>query len=189
VSGFKPKPTFCSQSDAQTAATYLGPNLRSHSCCDQLVFRLVQGARPSTRTPGDLVSRDFVDSTCLGHCALPPRGHRGRTHFSNQPEAYYKRSLSVYPQSNVPRPRYSYPWHCNLGRRVAYDLPIALFATANWVHIPFEEAKMSRQFGAAYDDYVARVWRSIAKWLNTNTVTDHLMTSSPQAQAKVYDPW
>lgn len=37
--------------------------------------------------------------------------------------------------------------------------PIAVFATANWVHVPFEEAKMRRQFGAAYDDYVARVRR------------------------------
>src|SRR6476620_11257175 len=37
--------------------------------------------------------------------------------------------------------------------------PIAIFATANWVHIPFEEAKMRRQFGAAYDDYVAQVRR------------------------------
>jgi protein-S-isoprenylcysteine O-methyltransferase Ste14 len=30
--------------------------------------------------------------------------------------------------------------------------PIAVLATANWVHIPFEEAKMRRQFGATYDD-------------------------------------
>jgi protein-S-isoprenylcysteine O-methyltransferase Ste14 len=37
--------------------------------------------------------------------------------------------------------------------------PIAVFVTANWVHIPFEEAKMYRQFGAAYDDYVGRVRR------------------------------
>lgn len=37
--------------------------------------------------------------------------------------------------------------------------PVAVFATANWVHIPFEEAKMRRQFGAAYDDYVTRVRR------------------------------
>ena len=37
--------------------------------------------------------------------------------------------------------------------------PVAVFATANWVHIPFEEAKMRRQFGATYDDYVARVRR------------------------------
>ena len=37
--------------------------------------------------------------------------------------------------------------------------PLATFATANWVHIPFEEAKMRRQFGAAYDDYVRRVRR------------------------------
>lgn len=38
-------------------------------------------------------------------------------------------------------------------------VPLAVFATANWVHIPFEEAKMRRQFGAAYDDYAARVRR------------------------------
>ena len=37
--------------------------------------------------------------------------------------------------------------------------PLAVFATVNWVHIPFEEAKMRRQFGAAYDDYVGRVRR------------------------------
>src|SRR5207249_7043678 len=35
-----------------------------------------------------------------------------------------------------------------------FGAPVALFATANWVHIPFEEAKMRRQFGAAYDNYV-----------------------------------
>jgi hypothetical protein len=33
-----PKSTFCSQSNAQTPATYLGSNLCSHSCGDQLVF-------------------------------------------------------------------------------------------------------------------------------------------------------
>lgn len=37
--------------------------------------------------------------------------------------------------------------------------PVAVFATANSVHIPFEEAKMRRQFQAEYDDYVARVRR------------------------------
>jgi protein-S-isoprenylcysteine O-methyltransferase Ste14 len=37
--------------------------------------------------------------------------------------------------------------------------PIAVFATANWVHIPFEEAKMRRQFGVTYDEYVRRVRR------------------------------
>jgi protein-S-isoprenylcysteine O-methyltransferase Ste14 len=37
--------------------------------------------------------------------------------------------------------------------------PIAVFATTNWVHIRFEEAKMRRQFGAAYDGYVGRVRR------------------------------
>jgi protein-S-isoprenylcysteine O-methyltransferase Ste14 len=37
--------------------------------------------------------------------------------------------------------------------------PVAVFATANFVHIPHEEAKMRRQFGAAYDAYVQRVRR------------------------------
>lgn len=39
--------------------------------------------------------------------------------------------------------------------------PIALFATANWVHIPFEEEKMRRQFGDAYDAYT----REVRRWL------------------------
>jgi protein-S-isoprenylcysteine O-methyltransferase Ste14 len=37
--------------------------------------------------------------------------------------------------------------------------PLALFTTANWIHIPFEEAKMRRQFAAEFDDYVRRVRR------------------------------
>lgn len=37
--------------------------------------------------------------------------------------------------------------------------PLAVFATANFAHIPFEEAKMRRQFGEAYDAYVRRVRR------------------------------
>ena len=40
-----------------------------------------------------------------------------------------------------------------------FIVPIAVFATANWVHIPFEEAKMRRQFAVTYDDYVGRVRR------------------------------
>lgn len=40
-----------------------------------------------------------------------------------------------------------------------FAAPIAVFATANWIHIPFEETKMRRQFGIAYDNYVARVRR------------------------------
>ena len=37
--------------------------------------------------------------------------------------------------------------------------PIAVFLTANFVHIPYEEAKMRRQFGEPYDAYVGRVRR------------------------------
>jgi len=39
--------------------------------------------------------------------------------------------------------------------------PIAMFATANWAHIPFEEEKMRRQFGEAYDAYT----RKVRRWL------------------------
>jgi protein-S-isoprenylcysteine O-methyltransferase Ste14 len=42
-----------------------------------------------------------------------------------------------------------------------FAAPIALFATANWAHVPFEEAKMRRQFGPVYDNYVVRVRRWI----------------------------
>ncbi|KWV58793.1 hypothetical protein AS156_03345 [Bradyrhizobium macuxiense] len=48
-----------------------------------------------------------------------------------------------------------------VGAAPMFIAPVAVFATANWVHIPFEEAKMRRQFGAAYDDYAARVRRWI----------------------------
>jgi protein-S-isoprenylcysteine O-methyltransferase Ste14 len=40
-----------------------------------------------------------------------------------------------------------------------FVVPVLVFATANWVHIPFEEAKMRRQFGAAFDDYTRRTRR------------------------------
>jgi len=37
----------------------------------------------------------------------------------------------------------------------------AVFLTANFVHIPFEEAKLRRQFGPAFDAYAHRVRRWI----------------------------
>ena len=39
--------------------------------------------------------------------------------------------------------------------------PVAIFLTANFVHIPFEEAKMRRQFAGAFDAYAAKVRRWI----------------------------
>lgn len=39
--------------------------------------------------------------------------------------------------------------------------PVLMFAVANWVFIPFEETKMRRQFGDAFDDYCKRVRRWI----------------------------
>lgn len=42
-----------------------------------------------------------------------------------------------------------------------FAVPLLVFATTNFVHIPFEEAKMRRQFGARYDDYTGAVRRWI----------------------------
>jgi len=37
--------------------------------------------------------------------------------------------------------------------------PVLVFAIANWIHIPFEEEKMRRQYGEAFETYVARTPR------------------------------
>jgi protein-S-isoprenylcysteine O-methyltransferase Ste14 len=37
--------------------------------------------------------------------------------------------------------------------------PLLVLAIANWVFIPYEEAKMRRQFGEAFDAYCRRVRR------------------------------
>jgi protein-S-isoprenylcysteine O-methyltransferase Ste14 len=42
-----------------------------------------------------------------------------------------------------------------------FAVPLLVFATANWVHIPFEEAKMRRQFDAGFDDYT----RQVRRWI------------------------
>lgn len=46
-----------------------------------------------------------------------------------------------------------------VGSLPMFVVPLLVFATANWGHIPFEEAKMRRQFGAAFDTYTAKVRR------------------------------
>ena len=48
-----------------------------------------------------------------------------------------------------------------VGSLPMFAVPALMFATANWVHIPFEEAKMRRQFGSTYDDFTLRVRRWI----------------------------
>lgn len=47
------------------------------------------------------------------------------------------------------------------GRPVMLLASVLMFAVANWVFIPFEEAKMRRQFGDAFDAYTKRVRRWI----------------------------
>jgi protein-S-isoprenylcysteine O-methyltransferase Ste14 len=45
------------------------------------------------------------------------------------------------------------------GRIPMLAAPVFMFAIANWVFIPFEEAKMRRQFGESFDAYCRRVRR------------------------------
>ncbi|MBX3511313.1 MAG: isoprenylcysteine carboxylmethyltransferase family protein [Hyphomonadaceae bacterium] len=44
-------------------------------------------------------------------------------------------------------------------RAVMLLAPVLMFGVANWVFIPFEEGKMRRQFGEAFDAYARRVRR------------------------------
>lgn len=46
-----------------------------------------------------------------------------------------------------------------LGRAPMFAAPVFMFGILNWAFIPFEEAKMRRQFGEAYDAYTKRVRR------------------------------
>ena len=48
-----------------------------------------------------------------------------------------------------------------LGAWPMFLAPIATFATANWAHIPFEEAKMRRQFSSDFEGYTRRIRRWI----------------------------
>ena len=48
-----------------------------------------------------------------------------------------------------------------VGSLPMFAVPVLLFTTTNWVHIPFEEAKMHRQFGAAFCAYTSQVRRWI----------------------------
>ena len=48
-----------------------------------------------------------------------------------------------------------------VGSLPMFAVPLLVFVTANWAHIPFEEAKMRRQFGATFDHYV----RQVRRWI------------------------
>lgn len=48
-----------------------------------------------------------------------------------------------------------------VGSLPMFVVPVLVFATANFAHIPFEEAKMRRQFGANFDDYT----RTVRRWI------------------------
>lgn len=45
------------------------------------------------------------------------------------------------------------------GRPLMFLAPILFFAVANWLFIPYEEAKMRSQYGEAFDAYAKKVRR------------------------------
>ena len=45
------------------------------------------------------------------------------------------------------------------GRPLMFLTPLFVFVITNWIFIPFEEAKMRRQFGDEFDAYAKRVRR------------------------------
>jgi protein-S-isoprenylcysteine O-methyltransferase Ste14 len=49
----------------------------------------------------------------------------------------------------------------SVGSLPMFAVPLLVFATANWAHIPFEEAKMRLHFGAAFDNYM----RQVRRWI------------------------
>jgi protein-S-isoprenylcysteine O-methyltransferase Ste14 len=48
-----------------------------------------------------------------------------------------------------------------VGSPPMFAVPVLVFATVSIIHIPFEEAKMRRQFGGAFDDYI----RQVRRWI------------------------
>jgi protein-S-isoprenylcysteine O-methyltransferase Ste14 len=48
-----------------------------------------------------------------------------------------------------------------VGSLPLFAVPALVFGTANWAHIPFEEGKMRRQFGATFDSYM----RQVRRWI------------------------
>ncbi len=48
-----------------------------------------------------------------------------------------------------------------VGSLPMFAVPVLMFIVCNQIHIPFEEAKMRRQYGDAYDAYTGKVRRWI----------------------------
>lgn len=46
-----------------------------------------------------------------------------------------------------------------VGSPPMFAVPFLVFATTNWVHIPYEEARMRQNFGEAYDAYRTKTRR------------------------------
>jgi hypothetical protein len=124
--------------------------------------------------PGPVVSiplvqniRQVTESSNFEHCRTSsgsPQTREPSPESMTLNVSFPPRALSVIKSPASPLVAPHRPLQGKHGQRCSVRRFIrvgqnAVFATANWIHISFEEAKMRRQFGAAYDDYVARVRR------------------------------
>jgi protein-S-isoprenylcysteine O-methyltransferase Ste14 len=155
-----PKANILVARDAQTPATYLDPSLRSRSYGDQLVWSKVPDL-PLAPLGILLVAISWI----LPVWAIVLFRREGTEIEPTSPTN--RKLITSGPYQFTRNPMYLGLVILTLGIAIwvgawpMFGAPVALFATANWVHIPFEEAKMRRQFGAVYDNYVARVRRWI----------------------------
>lgn len=128
---------------------------------------LAPGLRDIPRFPASLLASIFVAfaATLLISLALL-QFHRARTQVL--PLSTTNNALVTTGVFSVSRnPMYlGMVLYC-LGVAIAVGIvpmllaPVLMFAVANFVFIPFEEAKMRRQFGDAFDAYTKRVRRWI----------------------------
>ena len=128
--------------DAQTPATYLGPNLCSHSCGDQLVFDW-------SKVPGlplaPLEILVVAISWILPVWAIVLFRREGTEVEPTSPTN--RKLITSGPYQFTRNPMYLGLVILTLciaiwvGAWPMFGSPVALFATANWVHIPYEEAK------------------------------------------------
>jgi hypothetical protein len=129
--------------DAQTPATYLRPSLRSRGCGDQLVFGWsnVPGL-PFAPLGISLVAISWI----LPVWAIMLFRREGTEVEPTSPTN--RKLITSGPYQFTRNPMYLGLVILTLGIAIwvgawpMFGAPIALFATANWVHIPFEEVKM-----------------------------------------------
>ncbi len=118
---------------------------------DQLGARLAEVLGPASSAARNGSGRGSLHCACLGDRPLSSRRHRSQSDVTTN-----RALVTEGPYQFTRNPMYLGLVILSLGVAIwvgawpMFLAPIAVFATANWVHIPFEEDKMRRQFGADY---------------------------------------